>query len=70
MVVFLLQRRGTSPRPFSGVAVLSFLEIAGCAFMGFLYIAILATAVTRKTRKRPAQPAHPEGTTPEFDRAA
>jgi len=53
--------------------VLSFLEIAGCSFVGFLYIAILATAVTRKTRRRPTQPAHPETETdspPEFERAA
>jgi hypothetical protein len=51
--------------------VLSVLEVAGCAFVGFLYIAILATAVTRKTRRRTSQPAHPDTTgTPQFDRAA
>jgi hypothetical protein len=43
--------------------VLDVLEVAGCAFMGFLYIAILATAVTRKTRPRSTRPAHPEGAT-------
>jgi hypothetical protein len=40
--------------------LLSVLEVAGCAFVGFLYIAILATAVTRKTRRHPSGPAHPE----------
>jgi hypothetical protein len=40
--------------------VLDFLEIVGCAFTGFLYIAILATAVTSKTRRNSTQPAHPE----------
>jgi hypothetical protein len=40
--------------------VLDFLEIVGCAFTGFLYIAILATAVTSKTRRHPTLPAHPE----------
>jgi hypothetical protein len=70
-LVFLLQRRGNvAASLFSGVAVLNFLEIAGCAFVGFLYIAILATAVTRKTRRRPAQPAHPETAVPDLDRAA
>jgi len=71
-MVFLLQRRGKlAARLFSGVAVLNFLEIAGTAFVGFLYIAILATAVTRKTRRRPSQPAHPDaGSAPDFDRAA
>jgi hypothetical protein len=70
-VLFLLQRCGNlAARLFWGVAVLSFLEIAGTAFVGFLYIAILATAVTRKTRRRPSQPAHPERTVPDFDRAA
>jgi hypothetical protein len=53
------------------VAVLSVLEVAGCAFVGFLYIAILATAVTRRTRPRSSQPAHPDTTTvPNLDRAA
>ena len=42
--------------------MLSVLEVAGCAFVGFLYIAILATAVTKKTRQRSTQPAHPEST--------
>jgi hypothetical protein len=51
--------------------VVEFMEIAGCAFVGFLYIAVLATAVTRKTRRQTNQPAHPDaGPTPEFDRAA
>jgi hypothetical protein len=36
------------------------LEVAGCAFVGFLYFALLATAVTRKTRRNLSQPAHPE----------
>ena len=49
-----------SPRVDDGGAVLSVVEVAGCAFVGFLYFAILATAVTRKTRRNPAQPAHPE----------
>jgi hypothetical protein len=50
--------------------VLSFLEIAGCSFVGFLYIAILATAVTRKTRRRPTRPAHPDTRSPsQVDRA-
>jgi hypothetical protein len=71
-VVFLLQRRGNlAAHLFSGVAVLDFIEIAGTAFVGFLYIAILATAVTRKTRRQPTQPAHPDsGSEPDFDRAA
>ena len=49
---------------------MSFLEIAGTAFVGFLYIAILATAVTRKTRRPPAQREQRETGVPEFDRAA
>jgi len=71
-VVFLLQQRGNlAAHLFSGVAVLTFLEIAGTALVGFLYIAILTTAVTRKTRRRPSQPEHPDDdSTPEFDRAA
>jgi hypothetical protein len=70
-VVFLLQQRGNlAARLFSGVAVLDFMEIAGTAFVGFLYIAILATAVTRKTRRQPTRPAQPDSSTPEFDRAA
>jgi hypothetical protein len=71
-LVFLLQRRGNlAARLFSGVAVSDFMEIAGTAFVGFLYIAILATAVTRKTRRQPTQPAHPDtGSEPDFDRAA
>jgi hypothetical protein len=71
-MVFLLQRRGNlAAHLFSGVAVLDFMEIAGTAFVGFLYIAILATAVTRKTRRQPTQPAHPDtGSEPDFDRAA
>ena len=40
--------------------MLSVLEVAGCAFVGFLYTAILATAITRKTRRHPTGPAHPE----------
>ena len=43
-----------------GFHVLDFLEIVGCAFTGFLYIAILATAVTSKTRRHSTHPAHPE----------
>jgi hypothetical protein len=43
-----------------GYLVLDFLEIVGCAFTGFLYIAILATAVTSKTRRTSTLPAHPE----------
>ena len=51
--------------------MLSVLEVAGCAFVGFLYIAILATAVTRKTRRRTSQPAHPDNSPiPNLDRAA
>ena len=71
-MVFLLQSRGIlAARLFSGVVVLSFLEIAGCAFMGFLYTAILATAVTRKTRRNRGGPAHPDPTPPSrIDRAA
>ena len=49
--------------------VLDFLEIVGCAFTGFLYIAILATAVTSKTRRHPTLPAHPENRTPNGDRS-
>ncbi|HZR07294.1 MAG TPA: hypothetical protein VFA79_01850 [Myxococcales bacterium] len=44
--------------------MLDFLEIVGCAFTGFLYIAILATAVTSKTRRNPTGPGHPEGAKP------
>ncbi|HTO96524.1 MAG TPA: hypothetical protein VMK66_05715 [Myxococcales bacterium] len=44
--------------------MLDFLEIVGCAFTGFLYIAILATAVTSKTRRHPTLPAHPESPPP------
>jgi hypothetical protein len=50
--------------------VLSFLEIAGCAFMGFLYAAILATAVTRKSRRHRSQPAHPDASPTRIDRPA
>jgi hypothetical protein len=50
--------------------VSSFLEIAGCAFMGFLYTAILATAVTRRTRRHRPPPAHPEATPNRIDRTA
>jgi hypothetical protein len=49
--------------------VLDFLEIVGCAFTGFLYIAILATAVTSKTRRNPTVPAHPETPPPAADRS-
>jgi hypothetical protein len=44
--------------------VLDFLEIVGCAFTGFLYIAILATAVTSKTRRNSVQQARPESRPP------
>jgi len=60
------------PRALDEADLLSVLEVAGCAFVGFLYIAILATAVTRKTRRNPSQPAHPDGasTTSHGDRPA
>jgi hypothetical protein len=50
--------------PVGGSLVLDFLEIVGCAFTGFLYIAILATAVTSKTRRNPTLPGHPESAKP------
>ena len=49
--------------------MLDFLEIVGCAFTGFLYIAILATAVTSKTRRNSTQPAHPETPRPGSERS-
>jgi hypothetical protein len=49
--------------------VLDFLEIVGCAFTGFLYIAILATAVTSKTRRNSTLPSHPESPPPATDRS-
>jgi len=55
-----LESGGSFAAQQAGVALLSVLEVAGCAFVGFLYTAILATAITRKTRRHPTQPAHPE----------
>jgi hypothetical protein len=65
----LQQQRHRAALPGWGrYLVLDFLEIVGCAFTGFLYIAILATAVTSKTRRNSTQPAHPETPPPAADR--